>query len=140
MRITFEDHGQDFLTWQLDNNGIVVDCEPFQATFWCGMEVVEFAALKVGDCVRYRRHGDAVWSDIRYPIAAIEPDLAPEEFSSRYPVGTPCRYYPIAGDNIHLKTRTRSDAWALGHGAVVVKIEGLTGGVDINHLVMEATS
>jgi hypothetical protein len=28
MRITFEDHGQDFLTWQLDNNGVATDTLP----------------------------------------------------------------------------------------------------------------
>lgn len=138
MRITFEDHGQDFLTWQLDNNGVVVDCTPFQASHWCGGEVVELAALKVGECVRFRRPGDAVWITIRYPIASIEPDMSVEAFNGTHAVGTPCRYYPIAGDSNHMKTKTRSEAWALGHGAVVVKIEGLTGGVDINHLVMEA--
>ena len=140
MHITFEDHGQDFLTWQLDNNGIVVDCLPFQALQWCGIEVAEPKALKVGECLRFRCRGDGVWCSIRYPVASIERDLTPEAFSTRYPVGTPCRYYPIAGEREHLKTKTRSEAWALGHGAVVVKVEGKAGGVDINHLVMEAQS
>jgi hypothetical protein len=33
-----------------------------------------------------------------------------------------------------VQTKTRSEAWALGHGAVVVKVEGRAGGVDITHL------
>lgn len=138
MRITFEDHGQDFLTWQLDNNGVVVDCTPFQATTWCGCAVNAHSLLEVGDCVTYVRDGrDVTIGSIRYPIAAIEPDMTAEAFTAKYPVGTACRYYPVAGDSTHDKTKTRSEAWTLGHGAVVVKIEGRTGGVDINHLVME---
>jgi hypothetical protein len=138
MQITFEDHGQDFLTWQLDSNGVVVDCMPFQASVWCGVEVYGPGSLNVGDTVFIRRPGDAVTVPLKYPIAAIEPDMTAEAFTAKYPVGTACRYYPVAGDSTHDKTKTRSEAWTLGHGAVVVKIEGRTGGVDINHLVMEA--
>lgn len=141
MKITFEDHGQDFLTWQLDNNGVVVDCLPFQATTWCGCVVNAHSLLKVGDCVTYVRDGgEATVGSIRYPVAAIEPDMSVDAFNDTYAIGTACRYYPVAGDSEHLKTRTRSEAWALGHGAVVVKVEGKAGGVDINHLVMEVQS
>lgn len=137
MQIRFEDHGQDFLTWQLDNNGVVVDCAPFQATFWCGVQVDVPRSLKAGDIVSFRREGEQRTKTIRYPIAAIEPDMTAEAFNAKHPVGTACRYYPVAGDRTHDKTKTRSEAWPLGHGAVVVKIEGHAGGVDINHLVME---
>ncbi|MFC5525251.1 hypothetical protein ACFPPA_05790 [Rhodanobacter ginsengisoli] len=137
MRIHFEDHGQDFLTWQLDNNGIVVDSSPFQADLWCGVEVDKPGMLKVGGLVSCRHPNYVLTTTLRYPIAAIEPDMTAEAFTAKYPVGTACRYYPIAGSAKHRKTKTRSEAWALGHGAVIVKIEGSTGGVDINHLVME---
>lgn len=140
MRITFEDHGQDFLTWQLDDNGVVVDCMPFQASTWCGLRVLHPERLRVGSIVTFVRGRSRRASTIRYRVAAIEPDMSPEAWNDTYAIGTPCRYYPIAGDSNHIKTKTRSEAWALGHGAVVVKIEGRTGGVDINHLVMEATS
>jgi len=139
MRITFEDHGQDFLTWQLDNNGIVVDCMPFQASTWVGVEVDKPGMLKVGELVSCRNATEVLTMTIRYPIASIEPDMTAEAFTAKYPVGTACRYYPIAGDSTHDKTHIRSEAWRLGHGAVVVKIEGRRGGVDINHLVMEPT-
>lgn len=136
MRITFEDHGQDFITWKLDNNGVVVDCMPFQAFVWCGVRVELSRKLQVGDIVAFRRAGEIHINTIRYPVAEIEADLTPEAFNSQYPIGTMCRYYPVAGDRAHDKTRIRSGAWMLGHGAVVVKIKGRTGGVDINHLVM----
>ena len=30
IRVTFEDQGQDFLEWDIED-GVVVDCRPFQA-------------------------------------------------------------------------------------------------------------
>lgn len=60
-----------------------------------------------------------------------------EQWNADHPVGTAVRYWPIyppiAGVP-PVDTRTRSEAWALGHGAVVVKIEGRTGGVALSHV------
>lgn len=36
MTIVLEDHGQDFLEWDLDKKGEVVDCRPFQGWAWNG--------------------------------------------------------------------------------------------------------
>lgn len=55
-------------------------------------------------------------------------------FNLRYPVGQPFRYYPIADEARFIETRTRSQAWTLGHGEVIVLIEGRTGGVLVEHL------
>lgn len=52
-----------------------------------------------------------------------------DEWNQRYPVGTPVRYHPIIDDHESVVSKTRSEAWELGHGAAVVKIEGRTGGV-----------
>ena len=49
--------------------------------------------------------------------------------AARYPVGTPVRYYPIAGSKECVDSVVRSEPWELGHGAIVIKIEGKTGGV-----------
>jgi len=38
-RIHFDDQGQDFLWWDLDESGLVVDCGPFQASIWVGSKV-----------------------------------------------------------------------------------------------------
>lgn len=137
MKIHFEDRGQDFLTWQINNNGVIVDCLPFQSSFWVGGEVRRQARLKVGGKVTYSHDGFQTSITLKYRIRAIEPDLTAEEFSERYPVGSPCRYYPVAGDSTHKITKIRTPAWVLGHGATVVSVEGVRGGVDINHLVME---
>jgi hypothetical protein len=37
--IEFEDSGQDFLTWTLNGLGLVIDCQPFQASSWVGVFV-----------------------------------------------------------------------------------------------------
>ena len=36
--VVFEDHGQDFLEWDIEG-GIVVACRPFQTRFWVGKRV-----------------------------------------------------------------------------------------------------
>lgn len=59
--------------------------------------------------------------------------MAAEEWNKENPVGTLVRYYPIAGEPDFELTETRSEAWALGHGAVVVKVKGRTGGVLVSH-------
>ena len=60
--------------------------------------------------------------------------MTAEEFNDTYPVGTLVRYQPVKGYVERVDTCTRSGAWTLGHGAVVVKIEGQVGGVSIDHL------
>ncbi len=56
-------------------------------------------------------------------------NLTAAEWNERYPVGTPVRYHSIIGDPEFVASKTRSEAWNLGHGAPVVKIEGIHGGV-----------
>lgn len=57
--------------------------------------------------------------------------------AERYPVGTPILYYPIKGEPHFERSRIRSEPWALGSGHVVVKIEGRTGGVSVEHIAHE---
>lgn len=59
-----------------------------------------------------------------------------DAFNEHVPVGTAVRYFPIRGYFSHLETRTRSKAWALGSGQVVVMVDGKSGGVAIDHLVV----
>lgn len=35
----FEDRGQDFTWWRIDENGVVTDCGPFQSRTWVGLKV-----------------------------------------------------------------------------------------------------
>lgn len=43
-------------------------------------------------------------------------------------------YYPIKGDPAFIETVTRSEAWTLDGGQVVVKIAGRTGCVAVEHI------
>lgn len=61
-------------------------------------------------------------------------NITAEEFNRRYPVGTEVRYYETIWDENTLSSKTRSEAWTLGHGEPVVLIEGKTGGVSLGHL------
>lgn len=62
--ITFEDRGQDFTEWVI-HNGIVIDCQPFQARVWVGKEV------RVEGNKAYIRVGDSA-VPINYRVVSIE--------------------------------------------------------------------
>jgi len=62
-----------------------------------------------------------------------------DSWNSEYPIGTPVTYHPIRRedgefDGVPEHTKTRSAAWALGSGHVVVKIDGRAGGVHVSHI------
>lgn len=57
-----------------------------------------------------------------------------EQFNETYPIGTPVFYRPAAAIAAGIVTKTRSEAWTLGHGAVVVMVEGRSGGMSVDHL------
>ncbi len=48
LTIELEDHGQDFLEWDIDDTGKVVDCRPFQADVWKGT-IVHNRDIRPGD-------------------------------------------------------------------------------------------
>ena len=64
--------------------------------------------------------------------------LTTQEFASRAPIGTPCVYYPTKPfrPDEALHTHILSEPWELGHGQVVVKVEGKAGGVCVEHVVL----
>lgn len=60
-----------------------------------------------------------------------------ETWNKRNPPGTPCRV--LRNDGQWHKTRTRSIAWRLGHDDVVVKLEGISGGYDLDYIEVDNT-
>ena len=46
--VVFEDDGQDFLEWDINDKGEVVDCRPFQGDIWIGT-IVHNQDIKPGD-------------------------------------------------------------------------------------------
>lgn len=66
--IEFEDYGQDFLEWYIDERGFVLDSKPFQSFLWVGkFTIPQF--VKVGELL-------PIWiekgSYIKYPIKSIQ--------------------------------------------------------------------
>lgn len=60
-----------------------------------------------------------------------------ESWNAAHSVGTAVRYWPIyppIGGVPPVDTTTRSEAWALGDGSVVVLVEGKAGGVHLSHV------
>lgn len=63
--IEFVDCGQDFTEWVL-RNGIVIDCQPFQARVWVGCEV-----RMINRTVFVRRPASEKYSPIKYPAKSV---------------------------------------------------------------------
>lgn len=59
------------------------------------------------------------------------------EAVATFPMGTPVRYFPVARERSFVRANVRSEPWALGHGAVVIKITGRVGGVSVQHLARD---
>ncbi|MGW2584542.1 hypothetical protein ACWCYZ_24985 [Streptomyces virginiae] len=65
-----------------------------------------------------------------------------DAWNAKYPVGTPVTAYPGVRPEdpaapsmcTTLTTKTRSVAWPLGHGDVVVMVEGYSGGICLTHI------
>ncbi len=73
VRIEFEDHGQDFLWWDLTDDGVVLDCGPFQGDVWCGNVVLQNpASLKKGSLVTVASASVGRSITIKYPLEAVQ--------------------------------------------------------------------
>lgn len=60
-----------------------------------------------------------------------------ESWNADHPVGTRVQYWPVwppVEGIAPLDTTTRSEAWALGDGSVVVLVVGKSGGVHLSHV------
>lgn len=62
--------------------------------------------------------------------------MTADEWNERHPIGTAVRYWPLLNPRggAPFDSRTRSEAWGLGHGQPVVLIEGRSGGMCLDHL------
>lgn len=75
IRIHFQDHGQDFLWWDLEerDDGYsyrVVDCGPFQAWFWTKYFVAKDSVRKGRQPLITKDEIDC--SPLKYPITRVE--------------------------------------------------------------------
>ena len=71
-RITFEDNGQDFLTFDIDNDGYIKEVKPFQGELWKQYRVSNYSNLSVGGFV-HLQHLQAIDNfSIKHKIQKIE--------------------------------------------------------------------
>lgn len=75
IRIHFEDHGQDFCWWELEDSGDgysyrIVDCGPFQARFWTKYRVAK-DSVRVDKAPLVTRD-QVTASNLKYRITRIE--------------------------------------------------------------------
>jgi hypothetical protein len=53
-------------------------------------------------------------------------------WNEKYPIGTAVIVRRDNGDELH--TTTRSEAWELGHGTPVIKVQGIAGGYRLDRV------
>lgn len=68
-RITFKDEGQDFLTWDINSDGQIIACKPFQFSIWKQWNVMN-KRFTVGRLIHLRK-ADATMT-VKYPIEKVE--------------------------------------------------------------------
>lgn len=70
--IFFEDNGQDFLEWDVDESGVVIDSRPFQGAMWASANLVlDLESLVVGGFATFYIDGAAKY--IKHRIERITP-------------------------------------------------------------------
>lgn len=67
--VSFEDHGQDFLEWDI-KDGEVVACRPFQAWLWNGVKVHNID-ISPGDILQFTDK-DGVCRTLNYPVERVK--------------------------------------------------------------------
>lgn len=69
------------------------------------------------------------------PPLGRDPHHAALMWSATHSEGTPVRYYPRKGSREFRETTTRSAAWVMGGHSAMVMVEGVSGGVSLDHVV-----
>jgi hypothetical protein len=74
--IVLEDHGQDFLEWDVDDKGVVVGCRPFQERIWKGTKIINKrprsgSVLKISIRKDLRVKGSPVVTTLKYRVESV---------------------------------------------------------------------
>jgi hypothetical protein len=60
-----------------------------------------------------------------------------EEAAKQFPIGQRVTFFPVLPAERGVIATVRSEPWTLGHGDIVIKITGHSGGVSVRHLRVE---
>lgn len=66
--IEFEDHGQDFLEWDIAEDGRVLESRPYQSEVWTQYRVVNPCGLQAGSKVKIKHLNLTSPITIKYPV------------------------------------------------------------------------
>lgn len=69
--VRFEDHGQDFLEWDIEN-GKVIGCHPFQGSVWIGC-FVRNQSIRKGSFLHILTKSERIQMTVKYPVAKVIP-------------------------------------------------------------------
>jgi hypothetical protein len=72
--IQFVDYGQDYLQFDLNDRGVVVDVRPTQAWAWKGAVITNHTEIERGSYAKFKRidgHAGLVEQFIAYPVEAV---------------------------------------------------------------------
>jgi len=70
--VKFEDHGQDFLEWDIDEKTSEVKASrPFQDWLWKDVKVTNLRKLKVGALLHFMQTDQEAEKFIKYPISEV---------------------------------------------------------------------
>ncbi len=72
--IEFEDKGQDFLEWDIDENGKVIACRPFQEWVWVGVTLLNDPVI--GEKLHFISNTNPQPLQTRYRVKHITPNEA----------------------------------------------------------------
>jgi hypothetical protein len=72
LTVHFVDEGQDFLEWDINGEGKVVACRPFQADIWVGTKVqVHNKNIKRGDLLDITTP-DGIHRSLIHPVEKVQ--------------------------------------------------------------------
>lgn len=68
--IVLEDHGQDFLEWDIDEKGVVVGVRPFQEWLWKGTRVLN-KIVREGSILKIRLPRRRTDTTLKYRVESV---------------------------------------------------------------------
>ncbi len=70
-KLHFEDHGQDFLSWTVDDLGTIIEVEPYNSA-WLGQRVLAPRTVRKGHLLNVRSKSTGDVFAIVYPVERIQ--------------------------------------------------------------------
>lgn len=70
-KLHFEDHGQEFLSWTVDDLGTIIEVDPYSSA-WLGHRVLAPRTVRKGHLLNVRSKTTGDVRTILYPVSRIQ--------------------------------------------------------------------